>query len=263
MNQILKIIRYQFYDNIRSKWLISFTILFLLLSYWLISFTAEPSKVLMSLLNLILLLLPLISIIFGTVYVYNNKNYITFMLSQPLKRTDLFSGLYFGLVIPLISSFVLGIGLPILFNLSMFSEFFFVLFILFVSGTFLILIFTAFAFLIAFSSEDRLKGLGLSIFLMLFLTIIYDGLILFLLQFLQDYPLEKLSLLLVLLNPIDLARILTVLLFDVSALMGYTGAVFKEFFGNNLGLIVSFFMMLVWFIIPFVLGLTNFNKKDI
>ncbi len=34
------------------------------------------------------------------------------------------------------------------------------------------------------------------------------------------------------LNPIDLSRILILLQLDVSAMMGYTGAVFKDFFGT-------------------------------
>lgn len=263
MKKVAKIINYQFQDNIRSKWVMGFSIFFLIVSYWLISFTAEPSKILMSLLNIILLLLPLISIVFGTVYVYNNKNYITFMLSQPINRSTLFAGLYFGLVSPLILSFLLGVGLPVIFNLAIFNDSFLALSIIFISGVFLILIFTAFAFLIATLNDDKLKGLGISIFLMLFLTIIYDGLILFLLQFFQDYPIEKLALGLVLLNPIDLGRILTVLLFDVSALMGYTGAIFEDFFGNSLGMSISFFMLIIWFVVPFILGLKKFNRKDL
>jgi len=263
MNKILKIIKYQIQDNIRSKWIIGYTIFFLIVSYWLISFTNDSSKVILSLLNIVLIVIPLISIVFGTIYIYNNKNYITFMLSQPINRTTLYNGLYFGLVVPLLISFILGIGVPVIFNLGIFSESWDALLMVFISGIFQILVFTALAFLIATLNDDKLKGLGISIFVWLMFSIVYDGLILFLLQVFQDYPLEKLALSLTLLNPIDLGRILTILKFDVSALMGYTGAIFEDFFGNNWGLFISLTVLLVWFILPFLLGRKKFTDKDI
>lgn len=263
MNRILKIVKYQIKDNIRSKWIIGFSLFFLIISYWLISFTGDSSKVILSLLNIVLIVIPLISIVFGTIYIYNNKNYITFMLSQPINRSALYGGLYFGLVVPLLISFLFGIGLPVIFNLVIFSDSWIALSMVFISGVFQILIFTALAFLIATLNDDKLKGLGISIFIWLFFTVIYDGLILFLLQIFQDYPIEKLALGLTLVNPIDIGRILTVLKFDISALMGYTGAIFEDFFGNNIGIAISFLVLILWFLFPFLIGLRNFKNKDI
>jgi len=263
MNSIIKIIKYQMQDNIRSKWIIGCFVFFFAFSYWLISFTGEAAKVIMSLLNIILIIIPLISVVFGTIYIYNNKNYITFMLTQPINRTSLYSGLYFGLVIPLLLSFLLGVGIPVILYYGIFIESFGTLIIVFLTGIFQILVFTSFAFLIATLNEDKLKGLGLSIFIWLFFTAVYDGLILFLLQMFQDYPLEKFALGLTIANPVDLGRILVILKFDVSALMGYTGAVFESFFGNNLGLSVSFLILQIWFVVPFIFGLKMFSKKDI
>ncbi|OGU36003.1 MAG: nitrous oxide metabolic protein [Ignavibacteria bacterium GWB2_35_6b] len=260
---MIKIIKYQMQDNIRSKWIIGCFVFFFAFSYWLISFTGEAAKVIMSLLNIILIIIPLISVVFGTIYIYNNKNYITFMLTQPINRTSLYSGLYFGLVIPLLLSFLLGVGIPVILYYGIFIESFGTLIIVFLTGIFQILVFTSFAFLIATLNEDKLKGLGLSIFIWLFFTAVYDGLILFLLQMFQDYPLEKFALGLTIANPVDLGRILVILKFDVSALMGYTGAVFESFFGNNLGLSVSFLILQIWFVVPFIFGLKMFSKKDI
>jgi Cu-processing system permease protein len=50
---------------------------------------------------------------------------------------------------------------------------------------------------------------------------------------------------------------------DVSALMGYTGAIFKEFFGTNMGLIISLLVLGTWVIIPTWLSLRKFNHKDL
>jgi Cu-processing system permease protein len=64
------------------------------------------------------------------------------------------------------------------------------------------------------------------------------------------------------LNPIDLSRTLILLKLDISALLGYTGAVFKQFFGTSFGLVVSFAMLVVWVIAPVFRILYKSKKKD-
>jgi Cu-processing system permease protein len=65
------------------------------------------------------------------------------------------------------------------------------------------------------------------------------------------------------LNPIDLARIFIILQLDVSALLGYTGAIFKAFFGTGAGTVIGFMLLCLWAIIPFVISLRRFVKKDL
>ena len=262
MNKTLKIIKYQIKDNIQSRWIIGFFIFFMTFTYWLINFTGDAPKVILSILNMILIVIPLISLVFGSIYIYNNLNYIKFMLTQPIKRLSLYFGLYFGLVIPLLFCLTFGIGIGVLTFYPLFEEYLSIVILLLITGLFQILIFTAIAFLIATSNDDKLKGLGISIFVWLFFTIIYDGLILFILQTFQDYPLERIALGLTMINPIDLGRIFIILKFDVSALMGYTGAVFEDFFGNNVGLIISLSVQIIWFLISFIFGLKIFKSKD-
>jgi len=45
--------------------------------------------------------------------------------------------------------------------------------------------------------------------------------------------------------------------------MGYTGAIFKDFFGTSTGLIVSFLLLCLWAIVPFLISLKKFNTKDL
>ena len=78
----------------------------------------------------------------------------------------------------------------------------------------------------------------------------------------EDYPLDKLSLIGTMLNPIDLSRTLILLKLDISALLGYTGAIFKQFFGTNFGLIVSFIMLTVWVILPVLRIIFKSKRKD-
>jgi Cu-processing system permease protein len=92
--------------------------------------------------------------------------------------------------------------------------------------------------------------------------VLYDGLVLFVVAAFSDYPLETPMLVLTLLNPVDLARVLLLLTFDVAALMGYTGAVFERFFGSGLGVLAALAALLGWTALPFVAGLRGFSRKD-
>ena len=134
--------------------------------------------------------------------------------------------------------------------------------LLLIVGAFLTLIFTALSFNIALSNENKIKGFGYAVLLWLFFAVIYDGL--FLLSFIifEDYPLDKYSLVATMLNPVDLSRTLILLKLDISALMGYTGAVFKSFFGTRSGFFISIFMLILWTLIPLYNLIRKANKKD-
>jgi Cu-processing system permease protein len=50
---------------------------------------------------------------------------------------------------------------------------------------------------------------------------------------------------------------------DLSALMGYTGAFYKNFFGSSLGVIYSVLFLFVWTLAPLLLAMRKFVRKDI
>jgi len=261
MNLVAKILKYEFHNTIRSKWVILYTLFFFLVGYSLFSFSGDVNKAYISLMNIVIIIIPLVSLIFGSIYLYNSREFIEMMLSQPIDRKSLFIGIYFGTSIPLSSAFVVGILVP------------FILFgkvagqidgltVLILTGVALTFIFAALSFLITVLQDDKAKGLGFSILLWLILAVIYDGLVLFIVYYFEEYPLEKIMIALSIINPIDLGRILFLIKFDVSALMGYTGAVFKDFFGAYLGILISFFFMMLWIVIPLFVSTRYFKKKD-
>ena len=63
-------------------------------------------------------------------------------------------------------------------------------------------------------------------------------------------------------NPVDLARVLMLLRFDVPALMGYTGAVFERFFGGAGGTLAAISALVLWTVGPLLLGARSFRRKD-
>ncbi len=259
---MLKILKYSFYDLMRSRWSYVYFAFYLLLGVVLLFLNNDLSKAVITLMNVIIVLVPLIGTIFGVMYYYNSKEFTELLLAQPLKRSSIFLGQYLGVALSLSMSLILGLGIPfILYGLFM-SNVIWDFSLLLITGTFLTFIFTALAFNIALSNENRIKGFGYAILLWLFLAVIYDGLFLMSLIIFEDYPLDKLSLFGTMLNPIDLSRTLILLKLDISALLGYTGAVFKKFFGTNFGLIISFIMLSVWVIMPVLRIVFKSKRKD-
>jgi Cu-processing system permease protein len=259
---MLKILKYSFYDLIRSRWTYSYGGFYLLFTLSLLWLSNDLSKVVISLMNVVLLLCPLIATMFGVMYYYNSREFTELLLAQPVRRTSIFLGQYLGVAGSLSASWIIGVGVPFslygVFGSEQAGNFAMLLFV----GVVLSFVFSAMAFFIALKNENRIKGFGLAILAWLFFAVIYDGLLLLSLSMLTEYPLEKFSLIASVLNPIDLSRILILLKLDVSALMGFTGAVFRKFLGTGLGMGVAFAVLLLWVVGP-VIGIRRVAvRKD-
>ena len=246
----------------RSRWSYVYFTFYLLLGVILLFLNNDLSKAVITLMNIIIVLVPLIGTIFGVMYYYNSKEFTELLLAQPLKRSTIFLGQYLGVALSLCMSLILGLGLPFVFYGLFKSNAIWDFSLLLITGAFLTFIFTALAFNIALSNENKIKGFGYAILLWLFLAIIYDGIFLMSLILFEDYPLDKLSLIGTMLNPIDLSRTLILLKLDISALLGYTGAIFKQFFGTGFGLIISFTMLVFWVFLPVSRIIFKSKKKD-
>jgi len=253
-----KIIKYVITDIMRNKIVLIYTFFLLAAAFSVFSLEDNSSKGLLSLLNIILIVVPLVSIIFSTIYMYNSVEFIELLVSQPLKRKSIWLSLFVGLASSLSIAFFVGAGIPVLIYQANLIGFTMIL-----TGILLSIIFAAIAFLATVTTRDKAKGIGAAIMLWLYFSLLFDGLVLFLLFQFADYPMENAMISLSALNPIDLSRILILLQLDVSAMMGYTGAVFKDFFGATNGLIFSFFVLLSWIVIPVWYSTRKFNSKDL
>jgi Cu-processing system permease protein len=222
--------------------------------------SSDHTKVIISMMNVVLILCPLIATMFGVMHYYNSRDFIELLLSQPVRRQTIFMAQYLGLAISLSLSLVVGIGLPFLFYGIFGSPDIFNFSILILIGIFLSFIFSGIAYLVALKNENRIRGFGLAILLWLFFGILYDGIFLLLILWLSDYPLENFALAATVLNPIDLSRILILLKLDISAIMGYTGAVFQKFLGTGIGMAISLGSLLLWVMIP-VWGIRMISSK--
>ena len=159
-------------------------------------------------------------------------------------------------------SVVLGLGIPFLIYGLTASGQIWNFVTLLVNAVFLTFIFTALSVTIALLNTNKLKGFGYAILVWLFFAVIYDGILMVTLLWFSDYPIDTYAMVASLLNPIDLSRMMILLKLDISALLGYTGALFQKFFGSQLGLVISTMTLIIWVIVPVTIGRYRFNRMD-
>ncbi|MDB5203784.1 MAG: nitrous-oxide reductase [Ferruginibacter sp.] len=253
-----KIVKYVVADILRNRTVLVYTVALFAAAFTVFSLEDNNSKGVLSLLNIILIIVPLVSIIFSAIYVYNSSEFVELLVSQPLKRKTIWLSLFSGLAFSLTLAFFAGVGIPVLIyqpnllGLTMMAV-----------GSLLSIIFVAIAMLATVIIRDKAKGIGAAILLWLYFSLLFDGFVLFLLFQFADYPLEKPMIAISAMNPIDLSRILILLQLDVSAMMGYTGAVFKDFFGTYSGISFSILVLMSWVAVPVWYATRKFNKQDL
>ena len=255
---MFKIAKYIFLDIIKSKVLPAYTLLLAAISVTIFLADADITKGLISVTTVVMIIVPLVSIVYATTYFFNAAEFTELLVSQPIKRQDILLGKFIGISASILGAFVLGVCVPVM--IFAFSA---TGFTLMIAGSLVTLSFVALAFLASSLTRDKAKGIGLSLMIWFFCTIIFDGLVLLFLFSFSDYPLEKVMIAITALNPIDLARILILLQLDISALMGYTGALYQKFFGNGLGLGFSVVMQLLWILTPLFFAKRVFSRKDL
>lgn len=250
-------------DIVRSRWMVAYALFFVAATEGLLRFAGGDVRALLSIANAMLFVTPLVTIVFGTVYLYNAREFIELLLAQPVRRRDLFGGLYLGLTATLVTAWLVGVGAPFLLHGALSTPGAArTLLVLLGTGAALTASFTALATLISVRVDDRLKGFGYAIAAWFVLALLYDGVVLLIVSLSGDRNIEPLMLALMALNPVDLARVLVLLQLDVAALLGYTGAVFTRVFAGTAGAMLGTLMLSVWIAAPLALAARAFRKKD-
>ena len=254
----MKLVKYIFFDLVRSRFVLFYFLLLLLFTITFVLLQDDVSKVQLSLLNIIILIVPLVSVIFATIHWYNSSEFIEVLLAQPVSRKRIFISEFIATSLAVGGAYILATGIPLL---IFYPDAVSILIVL--GGFFLTIIFIALAFWSAVFTRDKAKGIGLSLVLWLYFSLIYDGLVLLLMFNFSDYPIDKLVVGLLSFNPVDITRVMVLMKMEMSAMLGYSGAVFTEFLGSNVGLVYSIALLVLWSIAPFYFALRKFSKKDL
>ena len=83
MKSIVKIL---FLDNIKSKVVIIYFVMLALMAWTSLLLEDSESKGTLTMLNIVLFVIPLMSLLYSTIYLYNSRDFVVLLLSQPLKR---------------------------------------------------------------------------------------------------------------------------------------------------------------------------------
>lgn len=259
MNRLIELLKYELINVLRARWLFFYGAGFFVFTLSILQFGGDSDKVVASLLNFVLLLAPIVSILYSSMYWYNSESFTIMLLTQPLKRSHIFLASWSAVFLALSGSFAIGTSLA----LTFFHQSGFDTTLLIIIGIVLTGIYAGLGTLIAVFINDRMKGIGVTFLAWLYFAIIHDALIFGVVSVFSDYPVEIPALTLASLNPIDLARMTLLLSLDLSAMMGYTGRILQTFLSKPAGLITVVVLLAFWLTVPLFIGVKIFKKKDI
>ncbi|MGB3154442.1 MAG: ABC transporter permease subunit, partial [Chitinophagaceae bacterium] len=173
---MMKLSKYVLYDILRSKIILGYTLFLFIVSFSMFQMEENSSKAILSLLNIVLIVLPLVSLVFTTIHYYNSYEFIELMSSQPMSRTRILLSEFTGVSISLLTAFLIGVGIPVLIYEANETGF-----ALLFTGMSLTLVFTSIAFLASVVARDKARGIGFALLLWFYFALIYDGLVLLIL----------------------------------------------------------------------------------
>lgn len=262
MNTLMPLLRLSVREAIRGRWLIGVAVTLAVAGELLLRFGGGGATTLVSLVDVVLIATPLVGLVAGTVQVHHARDLTELLLAQPVSRRRLFVGLYLGSAMPLTAALSLGLVAPFLWHGMLGGTLGTRLLPVLAAAVGLTFISTALAFLIALRIDDRVRALGVALAAWLVAAVVWDGMILLVALIFGDRSVEGVLLVLLALNPLDLARVLLLLGTDAAALLGYTGAVLQHVLGTDAGRIALVATLSLWLVVPLGAAARAFQRKN-
>lgn len=274
INSLAPIVLKELSDAKRSRWLLGYTLMLALLGL-AVAYTGLGSAAGLSLtmfgrttatlINLTLFLAPLVGISLGSATISGERDQGTLdhLLSQPIERSELLLGKYAGLWAALFMATLAGFapaGVVIASFAGIKSFYSFLTFPLL--AQLVISAMLAIGMLISVKSSGRAQSQTFAILVWFIFVLAYDLLLL------SSFSITKFSAdvlaILLLLNPIDAGRVLSVLLLEPDLYMlGPAGAYLTETFGYTPTIGLLLFAILSWVIVPVYLACRSFAIRTV
>ena len=86
MRIVRKVVEYHVRDAMRSRWLGIYAGFFLVASEALFRYAGGAEKAVVSLMTVVLFVVPLVTLVLGTVYLYGAREFTELLLAQPVRR---------------------------------------------------------------------------------------------------------------------------------------------------------------------------------
>jgi len=258
MNRGLAVLRYEAVNVLRSRWLYAYTGILILFTAGFRYLIDDVQKADLALINVLIPLIPLVSVLFTTVYWYNAQRFTELLLAQPVSRATLFGSRVGALLGCLTICLAIGVFGSAALNGGLDGGALW----LFLGAGIAGVVFTLFGALISTFVADRMWGIGLGFGLWFYFIAMHDALLLLMLYWFRDYSLQELSMVMTALNPLALIRVVLLMHFDAPLLLGHAGAIVRRTVESGSGYSYAAAVLLVWMLVPSVLGLRGFLRRD-
>lgn len=261
---IVQLARQQFTLILRSKWLITFGLLFAFLAIFICYFGNSGdsgylgfNRMTASLLNLNLLLIPLISLLVGGLFISGEKEDrgLMLMLTYPVSTSAVIIGKYMGLLVALWTVVTFGYGAALLMmyitavDVSLLVILKFFMFTLFLAAIFL-----ALSMVIGLLAKTRFQALGASLIFWAFMVLFYEFLTMGISLLIPKQSVLTMLSISIFINPVELIRIWSILSLDGAAIFGpslYDLTIWASGFQGQALFVIS---MIMWIVIPLLLS---------
>ena len=180
---ILIIARQEFVLNLRNRWVVSFSLLFagltLLVAYFGMvtsgySGFQDFTRTSASIVNIGGFLIPIIALLLGVFSFLTHREYLEVLVTQPISRSKVLLGKYFGLVFTVVGASALGFGLPgIIFAITIGTEGAFSSLVVVFYSCSLAIVFTGLSVLISLAARRRQVALGIALGVWVFFEFLY------------------------------------------------------------------------------------------
>lgn len=270
--RIYVVAREEYRRALETRWLFAFTALFAVLVLGLSFFGLAQSRevgfqgfsrLTLSLMNLVLFIVPLTGLVLGVGSIAGSAETLPLLLAQPVSRGEILTGKYIGLAAALAVAQALGFGAGGVVVALQAGPAQVAGFVTLVALS-LILGWLSLATSLAIASllPDRVKALSAALLLWLLLVVAYDLAVLGATAILQGVPLQAVLFPALLLNPVDLARVLVTMAVGSGALFGPTSAVLVKLLGGPGGVGLGLVVLAIETTAPLVIAARVFGRRD-
>lgn len=264
MKTIIPIAKQQLTVLLRSRWLISFGLLFTVLATMIVLFDHGDhsgfegfNRMTASLLNVNLMIIPLLSLLIGALFLAGEKEdrRLTLLLTYPISPNVILIGKYVGLFIALFSIITFGYGIA---SLSIYllnsSASITTLLLFYLFSILLAAMFLSISMLIGFYAKTRFQALGISLIVWVFTVLLYEFVLMGISLIINKQWILMLFSISIFLNPMEIIRVWAILAMDGAAVFGPRLYDLTVWANGTTGQALFIFSTLVWLMIPLLIS---------
>lgn len=275
MSRLLTVLKYEFFMHVRNRWFLFFIVLFggltIGISYYGLTFVGYEAgfqdfyRTTASLLNLVLMVVPLSALIAGHQSFSSESSFLEFLAAQPVSRKAILLGKCFGIFLTLCIPILLGLSAGgIVIALKVESEGLFRYFIFIGVSLVITMVFVALSALISVLAKRKSMAVVTGIIVWFFFFVIYDGIVLTVSYYIEEAYLRPFLYYSIVGNPIDIARTLVLMAVGGESALGVAGAgLLRTYGGKVVALICGISLLVLWILIPMLIALWLFRREDL